>query len=147
MVSSHVRDGKSFDYRPKRSFGQGNIFTSVCHSFCSWGGPPIFRGGAWSREVPPNFLGGQSGPRGVPPNFRGGWGFSKFAWGGFVYRNTVNVRLVRIILECILVLQFFCHSLIQNRKNSGGGGWSGVNTVSRSKSFMLCMQIIFIWTS
>ena len=26
------------NYRPKRSFGQGNIFTPVCHSFCSQGG-------------------------------------------------------------------------------------------------------------
>ena len=25
-------------YRPQRSFGQGNIFTPVCHSFCSQGG-------------------------------------------------------------------------------------------------------------
>ena len=29
----------------KRSLGQGNIFTSVCQEFCSWGG-------VWSREVP-----------------------------------------------------------------------------------------------
>ena len=29
-----------FYYRPKRSFGQGNIFTPVCHSFCSRGGVP-----------------------------------------------------------------------------------------------------------
>ena len=27
-----------FHYRPKRSFGQGYIFTPVCHSFCSQGG-------------------------------------------------------------------------------------------------------------
>ena len=31
-------------YRPKRSFGQGNVFTSVCHEFCSQGGG-IFWGG------------------------------------------------------------------------------------------------------
>ena len=57
-------------YRPKRSFGQGNIFTSVCHSV----------------------HGGGSGPGGVPPNFRGGLvpggspnfqGVSNFA-GGFL---------------------------------------------------------------
>ena len=67
-------------YRPKRSFGQGNIFTSVCHSFCSRGGGLSGPGGVvWSR-------GGLSGPggvffwggsskfsgRGVPPNFGGG---------------------------------------------------------------------------
>ena len=27
-----------FYYRPQRSCGQGNIFTPVCHSFCSRGG-------------------------------------------------------------------------------------------------------------
>ena len=27
-------------YRPQRSCGQGNIFTPVCHSFCSQGGLP-----------------------------------------------------------------------------------------------------------
>ena len=26
------------NYRPQRSCGQGNIFTPVCHSFCSQGG-------------------------------------------------------------------------------------------------------------
>ena len=37
----------SFDfYRPKRSFGQGNIFTPVCHSVHRGGVPaPNFRGG------------------------------------------------------------------------------------------------------
>ena len=57
-------------YRPKRSFGQGNIFTSVCQEFCSRGG------GVWSD------------PGGVSaPNFRGGV-CSKFSlqifggWGG-----------------------------------------------------------------
>ena len=30
-------------YRPKRSFGQGNIFTPVCHSFCSQGGEYLTR--------------------------------------------------------------------------------------------------------
>ena len=93
-------------------FGQGNIFTSVCHSFCSqggwsgpgrggellqifWGGLEIFGGG-----VPPNFRGG-------PPNFQG-WGSPNFwgvptNFGGGLHRNTVNVRPVRILLECILV--------------------------------------------
>ena len=49
-------------YRPKRSFGQGNIFAPVCHS--------VHRGGLI-------FLGG------VPPNFRGGcWFLQIFFWGG-----------------------------------------------------------------
>ena len=60
-------------YRPKRSFGQGNIFRSVCHSVHRGGGAcSKFGGGACSKfsggGVPaPNFRGG------VPaPNFRGG---------------------------------------------------------------------------
>ena len=28
----------SYFYRPQRSWGQGNIFTPVCHSVHSWGG-------------------------------------------------------------------------------------------------------------
>ena len=53
-------------YRPKRSFGQGNIFRSVCHSVHrGWGGGwPGPEGGG----VPPNFWG-------VPPNFQGGLQF------------------------------------------------------------------------
>ena len=45
-----------FYYRPKRSFGQGNIFTPVCHSFCS-------QGGYLTRQVPPR-------TRQVPPGTR-----------------------------------------------------------------------------
>ena len=66
-------------YRPKRSFGQGNIFTPVCHSVhrggvCSkfWGG----EGGRGGGGVCSKFLGG-----GVSaPNFRGGV-CSKFSGG------------------------------------------------------------------
>ena len=37
-------------YRPKRSFGQGNVFTRVCDSVNRGGVPaPIFRGGACSK--------------------------------------------------------------------------------------------------
>ena len=45
-------------YRPKRSFGQGNIFTPVCHS--------VHRGGRSGKETPPA---GWRNPPGVPP----GW--------------------------------------------------------------------------
>ena len=115
----------AYFYRPERSFGQGNIFTGVCLSTgggcaCSKfsGGEgcllQIFggEGGACSK-----FSGGVPAPnfRGVPaPNFRGG-ACSKFSGGvcllqifrGGVsnFRNTVNVRPVRILLECILVSQ------------------------------------------
>ena len=112
-------------YRPKRSFGQGNIFTSICLSrgvgvsqhalqvspggLQFFGGSPIFRGAA----------------KGGPPNFFGGGEFIFnfcFLWGytpppGTRHRNTVNVQLVRILLECILVIYCF----IWNAPNSGQG--------------------------
>ena len=73
-------------YRPKRSFGQGNIFTSVCHSFCSRG-VYFFGGGVFFR-------------------------------GGVLHRNTVNVRPVRILLECILVQNILLSSKRLNIKNT-----------------------------
>ena len=100
-------------YRPKRSFGQGNVFTRVCDSVnrggCLPGGgvPPNLGGSAWGGSLQIFFLGGflqifggglPGG--GFPPNFGGGsaWGgflqifmgglpgggdSSKFLWGGF----------------------------------------------------------------
>ena len=60
---------KQIYYRPKRSFGQGNIFTPVCHSFCSRGGgsgpgglqfsggeSPIFQGGLRALLTASRFL-------------------------------------------------------------------------------------------
>ena len=80
------------NYRPKRSFGQGNIFRSVCQEFCLRGGLQIFGGVSKFSGDSPNFRGGlQFFGGGGSPNF-GGWG-----------RNTVNVWPVRILLECILV--------------------------------------------
>ena len=80
-------------YRPKQSFGQGNIFTSVCQEFCPRGGgvpdqaPPGWRTPLdgeppWRRTHPPM--------ENTPRNSR--------------LRNTVNVRPVCILLECILVV-------------------------------------------
>ena len=77
-----IKIGPDF-YRPKRSFGQGYIFTGVCHSVNRgvWsrggsgpGGSPIFRG-VWS----PIF-------RGVS-NFLGGWvrGLQFFGGGGLQF--------------------------------------------------------------
>ena len=50
----------TYYYRPKRSFGQGNIFTPVCHSFCSQGGevpdqapPPQDQAGTPPDQTPP----------------------------------------------------------------------------------------------
>ena len=53
-------------YRPQRSCGQGNIFTPVCHSFCSQGG--VCLSACWdtmpvSRHPPP-------GPDTTPPRTR-----------------------------------------------------------------------------
>ena len=121
-------------YRPKRSFGQGNIFTSVCLStggglvpgglqFFRWGlqflrGVSNFSGGGVS-----NFWGGwwclvRGSPifRGVS-NFWGVWsggvsnfsGVSNLGGSSSIFRNTVNVQPVRILLECILVYIFFIH--------------------------------------
>ena len=99
-------------YRPKRSFGQGNIFRSMCHSVHREGGGGLVPGGGVS-----NFSGGVS-------NFSGGFlqffgeRFLQFFWGGGflqifrgspifrgggLHQNTVTVRPVRILLECILV--------------------------------------------
>ena len=86
-------------YRPKRSFGQGNIFTGVCDSvlftgrgvsglgggsskFSGWGVevvPPNFRG-FWGGEVL-QIWGGVSGPGGCSSKFFGG-GSSKFSGEG-----------------------------------------------------------------
>ena len=133
-------------YRPKRSFGQGNIFTSMCLSTggggypsmpCKsvmggsgpWGGVSNFsaRGLQFFWGVS-NFWGGLQFFRGSPifrgvSNFSGGlqfWGGLIFFGGGNFFLisalfgdtppplgtrhwNTVNVRPVRILLECILV--------------------------------------------
>ena len=58
------------------------------------------------------FTGGVSNfSGGVPPNFRGEGGLQFFG-GVSNFRNTVNVRPVRILLECILVsLIFFTANL------------------------------------
>ena len=62
--SFSTRNTSNNIYRPKRSFGQGNIFTGVCHSFCSQGGG-IFSGGVF---------------------FRGGYFFGGvFFWGGYFF--------------------------------------------------------------
>ena len=63
----------------KRSLGQGNIFTPVCHS--------VHRGGG---------VGTPPGP-GTPPSEQ------------CMLGDTGNKRAVRILLECILVsISFFC---------------------------------------
>ena len=59
-----VKSPNLYYYRPQRSCGQGNIFTPVCHSFCSQGGgsasvhagmppPPRPPGAAPLEQTPP----------------------------------------------------------------------------------------------
>ena len=75
------------------SFGQGNIFTSVCHSFCSRGGSGLVPGGGLVRGVPPNFQGGLQIFGGFlqifggSPNFRGSPIFRGYAsyWNAFLF--------------------------------------------------------------
>ena len=93
----------------KRSLGQGNIFTSVCHEFCPQRGVPapggsgpggcLVQGGACSRGGGVWSWGGSPGPhprgklRGIrssPPRPR-----------------RLLLRAVRILLECILVQHNF----------------------------------------
>ena len=112
----------------KRSLGQGNIFTPVCHSVhrgggmcgcsrggmhgCSWGGHAwlLLGGHAWLLR------GGMRGCSGgacvVAP---GGHAWllpggacvvapkGGHAWDTTTHRDTVNERAVSILLECILV--------------------------------------------
>ena len=126
--------GGKYYYRPKRSFGQGNIFTGVCLS-TGGGACSKFSGGRggifWGGVPAPNFRGGvffRGGCLlqifgGVPaPNFRGGYFSGGYFWGGGVpapnfrggalHRNTVNVRPVRILLECILVTIILMHAMM-----------------------------------
>ena len=69
----------------KRSMGQGNVFTPVCHSVQGEGAdPPVGRPGGWSL------------PLDADP-FR---------------CRYVNKRVVRILLECILVDRYILSSEI-----------------------------------
>ena len=95
------------NYRPERSWGQGNIFTPVCHSFCSQGGsasvhagipPPPRQQTPQSRYPPPpeQTPQEQTPPEQTPPGSRHPPPPSRL-------QHTVYERPVRILLECILV--------------------------------------------
>ena len=101
-------------YRKKRSFGQGNIFTPVCHSFCSQGGggpdqarPPPTRYTPRARYTPQDQVHppwdqvhSPPGTRYPPPR-------------SSRLRNTVNDRPVRILLEYILVRS--CNNILEEK--------------------------------
>ena len=120
----------------KRSLGQGNIFTPLCHSVhrggacmvapggggmcgCSQGGVwllpggacVVAPGGAWLLQGHVRLLLGGGAcmvaPGGACVVAPGGGGHAWLlpggAWGTTRYGDTINERVVRILLECILV--------------------------------------------
>ena len=99
----HPSIGILYSYRPQRSCGQGNIFTPVCHSFCSQrGGSASVHAGMphppQSRHTPPLSPGSRQTPPGADtPRSRHPPG------ADIPPQHTVYERLVRILLECILV--------------------------------------------
>ena len=91
-----------FDYyRPQRSCGQGNIFTPVCHSFCSQGGEGVCLNTCWDTTRPDQTPPGADTPlEQTPPG-------ADHPPPGSRLQHTVYERPVRILLECILVLIVF----------------------------------------
>ena len=86
----------TYYYRPHRSCGQGNIFTPVCHSVHREGLPQCMLGyHPPGVGTPPQE---QAPPRADTP------------------RHTVNERPVRILLQCILILQYFCWKLHEDER-------------------------------
>ena len=74
----------------KRSLGQGNIFTLVCHSVHGGGG--VCLSACWDTRTPPS-----RPPQDQAPPLR----------EQSMLGDTVNERAVRILLECNLVCQIF----------------------------------------
>ena len=131
-------------YRPKRSFGQGNIFTPVCHSVHRGGREYLTRYPPPPRDQvhPPRDQVHPPGTRYTPPGTRytppgpgtPPWGqvhppgtrytppprtrYTPPAPGtpppGCKLRNTVNDRPVRILLECILVQNIYCQEVLND---------------------------------
>ena len=67
----------------------------------------VHRGGAWSRGVPAprrGLFSGGSGPGGCL--VLGGW-YPSMHWGRPPWERRLLLRMVRILLECIIVLYFF----------------------------------------
>ena len=80
-------------YRPQRSLGQGNIFSSVCQEFCSRGGQVHPRAG-----TPPSRYTHPPGQVHPPEQCMLG--------------DTGNKRAVHILLDCILV--YLCKFMERN---------------------------------
>ena len=138
-------------YRPKRSlakviFLQASVILltegGVVSNFFFGAGVSNFSGGVVS-----NFSGG------VVSNFSGGWspiflGGLQFFGGspifrGGVLRNTVNVRPVRILLECILVIVNFALTVSQRDTNWTvlDSKWPQSESRSANKHFLCCLFV------
>ena len=108
-VLNHTNVLRNSYYRPKRSFGQGNIFTPVCHSVHRMGGAAGWRTPPPGWRNPPG-LDGEPPPRAgwrTPP--QAGWRTPPDGEPpppGSRLRHTAYDRPVRILLECILVTLF-----------------------------------------
>ena len=90
----------------KRSLGQGNIFTPVCHSVHRGGLPQCMMG--YPPDQAPS-LGPGTPPDQAPP------------WPGIPLGDTVNGRAVRILLECNLVavaIAIPIHPIEKNRNRN-----------------------------
>ena len=93
----------------KRSLGRGNIFIGVCQEFCSQGGCMVL--GVVSqhalRQTPPGTtqpLGSDTPPGpDTPRDYTHPPGLSTPPPAQSMLQDTVNVRAVRILLECNLV--------------------------------------------
>ena len=85
-----LRQEPMFFTASKRSFGQGNMFTPVCHS--------VHRG-VWSQGVPG--LGGAWSQGGGGPGSRRG------AWWRPPPPGQLMLQAVRILHECIFVIKMF----------------------------------------
>ena len=127
---------KVYYYRPQQSCGQGNVFTGVCHSFCSQGGSPEIPPGPGrtpppgpgrpcppSRENPPSPRQVGDAPRtrenpptppdqADPPRDQG-----EPPPPGRRLQHTVYERPVRILLECILVLIYRLVGITHQEEN------------------------------
>ena len=116
--------GQVLYYRPQRSCGQGNIFTPVCHSFCSRGGsasvhagiqppqdqtprpgrhPPRSIHPPGTRQTPPDQADTPQ-TRQTPPPDQADTPQTRQTPPGSRLQHMVNEWPVCILLECILVI-------------------------------------------
>ena len=124
--NTHEHDWDLCLYRPQRSCGQGNIFTPVCHSVhrgglsACWDATPrdyVPPGTTYPRDyIPPGttYPPGLGTPLGLqtprtmyPPDY--------VPPPGSRLQHTVYERLVRILLECILVVDIFTKVNLKKR--------------------------------